>query len=120
MFLILAAVLFSACSGNNKPAGGLHNPQEVHADSIAVHEILQPDKWGVSGDKVVIIIDSPDTLAYVYRLPDFKFLYTGLQAGGGPDDLINTNYSVVSRLADSQVLLWNPGLHGMYFTVTDT
>ena len=117
---VFAAVLFSACGAGPKAPGSFDTAVEVRADSIFIHEILQPWKWGASGDKVVILVDSPDKVAYAYRLPDFKFLYSGIQAGGGPEDLINTNYSVVSRQADSQVLLWNPGLHGMYFTVTDT
>ena len=123
----LAAVLFSACGTGAKAPGGFDTPVEVRADSIAVHEIFRPSffvittaNWCAAGDKAVIISDdSPDTVAYVYRLPDFKFLYAGIRRGGGPEDL-SYSPAAVPRQTDSQVLFWNPGVLGMYATLTDT
>ncbi len=124
---VFAAVLFSACNAGQKPAGSFDTPVEVRADSIAVHEIFQPSfffntaNWSAVGDKAVIMNDgSNDSLVYVYRLPDFTFLYAGIRAGNGPEDLHSSSYIVIPRQADSLMLFWNPDVLGMYATLTDT
>lgn len=129
LLLLLAAFAagFSMSCGSGKDTGGFGETLEVRADSIAVHEIFQPSfflntaNWSTIGDKAVIISDaSPDTLAYVYQLPDFTFLYAGIRAGNGPEDLHSSSYMALPRQSDSLVLFWNPGVAGMFTTLTDT
>lgn len=122
--------LFLACKNQGETEAGFSDIQNIHADSIPIHEILKPyfyplfiSNWNAVGDKAVIMnAGSNDSLVYVYRLPDFEFLYAGIRAGNGPEDLGGTYYSVVSRENDSLMLFWSystPG-RGMYATLTDT
>ena len=129
-FWALILALVSACGTKTKGSGNLDTVIETHADSIPIHEILKPyfyplfiSNWNAVGDKAVIMnAGSNDSLVYVYRLPDFEFLYAGIRAGNGPEDLGGVSYSVVSRENDSLMLFWSystPG-RGMYATLTDT
>ena len=89
-FLALILALVSACGTKTKGSGNLDTVIETRADSIPIHEILQPcfllerASWNAVGDKAVIMNSgSNDSLVYVYRLPDFEFLYAGIRRGNG-------------------------------------
>ena len=82
-FCVASGAFFSgAC---NSAAGG-DKIEKLSADSIAVREVLQPSGHAVSGEKVALLSRKSENLFWVYRLPDFKFLYCYGQAGEGPDD----------------------------------
>ena len=129
-FLALIPALVSACGTKTKGSGNLDTVIETRADSIPIHEILKPyfyplfiSNWNAVGDKAVIMnAGANDSLVYVYRLPDFEFLYAGIRAGNGPEDLGGAYYSVVSRENDSLMLFWSYSStgRGMYATLTDT
>ena len=125
-FWALILALVSACGTKTKGSGNLDTIIETRADSIPIHEILQPcfllerASWNAVGDKAVIMNSgSNDSLVYVYRLPDFEFLYAGIRAGNGPEDLHSWTYSIVPR-GYSSLLFWNPSISGTYATLTDT
>ena len=125
-FWALILALVSACGTKTKGSGNLDTIIETRADSIPIHEILQPcfllerASWNAVGDKAVIMNSgSNDSLVYVYRLPDFEFLYAGIRRGNGPEDFRSWSYSIVP-CNDSLLLFWNPGGSGRYATLTDT
>ena len=125
-FWALILALVSACGTKTKGSGNLDTIIETRADSIPIHEILQPcfllerASWNAVGDKAVIMNSgSNDSLVYVYRLPDFEFLYAGIRRGNGPEDFRIWAYSIVP-CNDSLLLFWNSGGSGRYATLTDT
>ena len=125
-FWALILALVSACGTKTKDSGNLDTVIEIRADSIPIHEILQPcfllerASWNAVGDKAVIMNSgSNDSLVYVYRLPDFEFLYAGIRRGNGPEDFRIWAYSIVP-CNDSLLLFWNSGGSGRYATLTDT
>ena len=91
----VASAFFYACAPG-KSEGGFVRTETLQADSIAIGQILDPRLWAVVGDKAVIASYTQDTLLYVYRLPEFEYLYSGLRAGGGPGELSNI-YGVLPR-----------------------
>lgn len=80
---VLAASLFSCASGIVSGPDKIEKPA---ADSIAVREVLQPSGHAVCGDKAVLVSRKSENIFWVYRLPDFKFLYSFGKMGEGPDD----------------------------------
>lgn len=82
-----ASILFACSSGSENAAADFSRPQPLEAsDSIEIRQILSPLGWSISGDKAVVLSDKTDTLFYVYRLPEFRYLYCFGQKGQGPDD----------------------------------
>lgn len=62
VFAVLTICLLSACAGEKTDANGFADVVEIKADSIAVHEILQPRRYTVSGDKMLLLTDKGDSL----------------------------------------------------------
>ena len=89
---ILAAagvsVLLAGC-GNAKGTDGFAEPVPLAADSIAVNQIVKPACWAVCNGKAVVVSENTDSVFYVYRLPDFRFLYTWGRRGSGPGEFPN-------------------------------
>lgn len=56
------------------------------SDSIAIDEILSPNGWQITDDKVVILSPKTEDQFFVYRLPEFEYLYSFGPKGEGPDD----------------------------------
>ena len=78
----------ASCSGSaGTDAHGFGPAEELYADSVAIHEIVQPRRMMVSGDKMILQTHIGDSLIYVYRLPEVSFLYAGIRAGGGPGEI---------------------------------
>ena len=97
VFAVLTICLLSACAGEKTDANGFADVVEIKADSIAVHEILQPRRYTVSGDKMLLLTDKGDSLMYVYRLPEAEFLYKGLRVGNGPGEIPSVYPEIVNR-----------------------
>ena len=85
---LLAALSFTACQPS-APQDPFARTQLLQADSIRIEQILSPRTWTVAGDRAIVASLSQDSVLYTYRLPDFEYLYSGLRAGGGPDELSN-------------------------------
>lgn len=100
MGLLLALMMISACTGG-KAAEGFAETKELAADSIAIDQIFRPRQHVVAGDKAVFFGMEADTLGYVFRLPDFEFLYGGIRTGGGPEEMSNVYVDLVAEYSDS-------------------
>lgn len=61
--------------------------ETLTCDSIPIAEILHPSAWTVEGDKAVLASRQNDSLFWVYRLPEFEFLYCFGLKGEGPYEL---------------------------------
>lgn len=120
--MVITGIFFSACSSEKKDVSGFGQVDELFADSIAIHEILQPRGWLTTGDKAVILSKGQDSVGYAYRLPDFKFLYVGLRVGGGPEELANPWPDPIQEYhPNGRFLLFHFGQRlAYYFTATDT
>lgn len=83
-----------ACSSGEKNATEHHvQTDTLRADSIAIHEILNPWKlMEKNGMAILHNLPEKDTLFYVYSLPDFRFLYKWGRVGQGPDEFINPSF----------------------------
>lgn len=85
----LASLFFTvlSCGG---PGGGktadFDHPEKIECDSIAIEQILAPTSWTVNKDKVVILSPKTDSVFFVYRAPDFEYLYSFGRSGEGPED----------------------------------
>lgn len=77
------ALFCGACRSAGEPQSKV---EKLSADSIVVREVLQPSGHAVRDNKMVLISPKSENLFWVYRLPDFKFLYCYGQTGEGPDD----------------------------------
>lgn len=90
LFWAAAAVLAVSCGGGKSSE---ENPfafaqiETLTCDSIPIAEILQPSAWTVVGDKAVLASGQNDSLFWVYRLPEFEFLYCFGLKGEGPYEL---------------------------------
>lgn len=87
--LVVALLLTAACqsSGDKNTAADFSEPELLAlSDSIAIDEILQPENWAVSQGKAVVFSRRTDSLFFVYRLPEFKYLYSFGRKGEGPDE----------------------------------
>ena len=60
--------------------------QDLLADSVAIHEILQPKEMRVCGGKALVLSPSNDRMIFRYDLPDWTFVDTSGARGEGPDD----------------------------------
>lgn len=88
IFLLLGVLGLCACGGEGKASGEHPEPITLHADSIAVEQILAPGQIAVRGDVALILSQKTDTVFYAYGLPDFRFLYKQGIRGEGPDDFL--------------------------------
>lgn len=125
--LFLLSVAFAAglsvSCGGEKGASEFGETVELRADSIAIHEILQPNSWVATGGKAVVgAKKGSDSLVYVYGLPEFKFLYKGIRTGGGPGELANPYAELIQRYDENgHFILYHFGSGRMYyFMAADT
>lgn len=110
---LTAASLATSC-GPSAPADPFARTENLAAsDSIAIDQILRPRKGVVAGDKAVITTYSKDSLIYVYSLPDFRYLYSGLRAGGGPDEIANIYTSILRTYPDGTFIIEDYGTKTM-------
>lgn len=122
-FAVLAVCFAAACGGDNKnktDANGFGQAVELRADSVAIGEIVQPRRYAVSGDKMLLLSNKGDSLMHVYRLPAVEFLYKGLRVGNGPDEIPSAYPEMVNRY--QQDGLFSITCNGMLFdfTASDT
>lgn len=100
-YLVLIGLLcmFAICCSESSDIvdeEGFHT-QDLLADSVAIHEILQPHKIWVCGDDALVFSLSSSQMLFRYSLPDWTFVDTMGTQGEGPDDfsrfafLLNTN-----------------------------
>lgn len=85
----VAALLAASCGPGSEEMGGPFEFAEtiqLTCDSLPIGEILIPAEWEICGDKAVISSPRTDSLFYVYRLPDFEYLYAFGRKGEGPYD----------------------------------
>ena len=121
--LWLAGCAGQACSGDDQPT-----VQTLTADSIAIHQVINPHQWAVSAGKAVVQTLRMDSLFYVYSLPDFRFLYAWGRMGNGPGEMLPTQMlNAFDGDTDSLVLRFTaPATFRTYrvgqeaFTATDT
>lgn len=114
IFLLLGVLGLCACGGGGKASGELPEPITLHADSIAVEQILAPQQIAVRGDVALILSQKTDTVFYAYGLPDFRFLYKQGVIGQGPDDFSYPTicpYPSDSIFAVSQIMKNEVGLY---------
>lgn len=82
------AFALGACGGaSQKDAEGFPPEETLAADSIAIHEVLQPRWGGLYGDYAVLISPQTTKMVYRYKLPEWTFADSSFVKGGGPDDL---------------------------------
>ena len=82
----IGALWLAGCSSGAGGGEGLPEPRRIEGDSIAIHQIVKPSRWAVSAGKAIVQAQGTDSLFYVYRLPDFRFLYTWGRRGDGPGE----------------------------------
>lgn len=110
---LTAASLTTSC-GPSAPADPFTRTEDLAAsDSIAIDQILRPREWVAAGDKAVITTSSKDSSIYVYSLPDFRYLYSGLRAGGGPDEIANIYTSILRSYPDGTFVIEDYGTKTM-------
>lgn len=122
-FAVLAICLAAACVGDSQSktdANGFRETVELRADSVAIREIVQPRRYAVSGDKMLLLSNKGDSLMHVYRLPAVEFLYKGLRVGNGPGEIPSAYPEMVNRY--QQDGLFSITCNGMLFdfTASDT
>ena len=89
---VLAGLAGSCAGGSEVPkAAEFSSVEKITCDSIPIKQIVQPTEngWHIAGDKSVFVSPKSDSLFWVYRLPDFKYLYSFGLKGEGPDDYWN-------------------------------
>lgn len=85
--LLCITAIFTACGADKTAKDTFDLPAVLDApDSIAIDQILAPQIWRIAGDKALILSQKTDSAFFVYRLPDFKYLYSFGAKGEGPDD----------------------------------
>ena len=82
----IGALWLVGCSSGAGGGEGLPEPRRIEGDSIAIHQIVKPSRWAVSAGKAIVQAQGTDSLFYVYRLPDFRFLYAWGRRGDGPGE----------------------------------
>lgn len=86
----IAAIAMAAfsCSGSKGESRSFESSSigKITCDSIAIEQILQPVKWTLVDGKAIIFSPKSDNVFYIYRLPDFKYLYSFGSKGEGPED----------------------------------
>lgn len=95
----IAAFLFSGCTAGEKYSDSFAQPIPLPVDSIKINQIVQVEDWTKAGDKALIFSPLTEAVFYVYKLPEFRFLYSFGQKGEGPDD-----YSEFMRLAEGNLM----------------
>lgn len=118
--LFVATLLSAASCRRAEPSDPFARTEDLAvSDSIPIHQILRPREMVAAGDKAVITSYSKDSLIYVYSLPDFRYLYTGLRAGGGPDEIANIYTSILRSYPDGTFVLEDYGSKTMVLRATD-
>jgi len=115
---LFAALSFTACQPS-APQDPFARTQLLQADSILIEQILLPRTWTVAGDRAIVASLSQDSVLYAYRLPDFEYLYSGLRAGGGPDELSNIYGSFLRSYPDGTFVLEDYGRRNMILHAAD-
>ena len=93
LFLVSAVLCMSAaCTGGAgrkgaAPEAVFSGPRLLAPDSIAVAQVIKPYAMRVVDGKMIVPSSGTDTIFYVYALPDFRYLYSGVVRGEGPGDL---------------------------------
>ena len=82
----IGALWLAGCSSGAGGGEGLPEPRKIEGDSIAIHQIVKPSRWAVSAGKAIVQAQGTDSLFYVYRLPEFRFLYAWGRRGDGPGE----------------------------------
>lgn len=83
----LAAGWMAAACADREKVSDFAAPTALRADSIAIHQIIKPERWTTGNDKAIILQGfGADSLFYVYSMPDFRFLYTWGARGEGPGE----------------------------------
>lgn len=84
---IISILLFSACGTSKTEENTFAHPMALDApDSIAIKQIIAPLVWRTIDNKAVVFSQKTDSVFFVYRLPDFEYLYSFGAKGEGPDD----------------------------------
>ena len=83
--IAMAAFSCSGSKGESRPFES-SSIEKITCDSIAIEQILQPVEWTPVDGKAIIFSPKSDSVFYVYRLPDFKYLYSFGSKGEGPED----------------------------------
>ncbi len=84
IFLVFAVI---SCSvSGRKYEGSFKEYVPLQADSIRIDQIIKIDSWTRAGDKAVVFSPLSENVFYVYKLPEFSFLYSLGQKGEGPGD----------------------------------
>ncbi len=124
----IGALWLAGCAGQARSGDDQPTVQTLTADSIAIHQVINPHQWAVSAGKAVVQTLRMDSLFYVYSLPDFRFLYAWGRRGNGPGEMLPTQMlNAFDGDTDSLVLRFTaPATFRTYrvgqeaFTATDT
>lgn len=124
----IGALWLAGCAGQARSRDDQPTVQTLTADSIAIHQVINPHQWAVSAGKAVVQTLRMDSLFYVYSLPDFRFLYAWGRRGNGPGEILPTQMlNAFDGDTDSLVLRFTaPATFRTYrvgqeaFTATDT
>lgn len=108
--LSAVALFFAACASSEKKPEGFATPTDIKADSVAINEIILPREMYCTDDYLLIKGKTKDSLVYVYKMPEIKYLYSGLKVGEGPGEFsnewVNFNTSNSSN-GDVAVIDWS-------------
>lgn len=63
----------------------------IHADSIAINEILQPMEWNIAEGRVIVNSPKSGEIFHVYSAPDFRYMYSFGKKGQGPGEFFSPN-----------------------------
>ena len=96
---VIAVFLLSGCTAGKKYSDSFSAPIPLQVDSLKINQIVQVEDWTKAGDKVLIFSPLTKNVFYVYKLPEFRFLYDFGQKGGGPED-----FSEFMRLPEGNLM----------------
>ena len=74
----IAVFLLSGCTTGKKYSDSFSAPIPLQVDSLKINQIIQVEDWTKAGDKVLIFSPLTKNIFYVYKLPEFRFLYLSL------------------------------------------
>lgn len=92
-------LLLTGCTAGEKYSDSFTAPIPLPADSVKIDQIVQVESWTKAGDKAVVFSPLTEDVFYVYKLPEFRFLYSFGQKGEGPED-----FSEFMRLTENNLM----------------
>ncbi len=105
----IAVFLLSGCTTGEKYSDSFAQPIPLLVDSIKINQIVQVEDWTKAGDKAVIFSPLTENVFYVYKLPEFRFLYDFGQKGGGPEDFAEFMRLAEGNLMNDDLYVYNNG-----------